>query len=266
MRKTCIYILLAGFLTVLLGMTAACDTAAPGLTVVTGSGKLQTSELDIAGFTRIDINNAFLVDITRADSFLVSITCDDNLVDYLDVGKSGDTLRIRLKPNTSYVKTTQKAKINLPALAELEVDGAGRATLTGFSSSHAADFYLSGAGSLKINDMKAGNATFETSGAARISGTMQAADTRFILSGASNVEIEGSAADASIKVSGASRLDLSEFTLNNADVDVSGGSTAVINASGKLDMDVSGLSRLTYIGQPDIGRQSVSGGSIIEQK
>ena len=233
---------------------------------VTGSGKLGTWDIDYSDFTKIEVGYAFEVDVTKADSYLVRITIDDNLYEYLDISKRGDTLHIGLKPNYNYANITRKAAINLPDLHKLGLSGASKANVRGFSSSHSVDFDLSGASRMDISNMKTGDTHFELSGASHVSGSIEMADGRFNLSGASSLELEGSANDVSIGASGASHVRLADFSVVDAKVNLSGASDATINASGRLDGGLSGGSRLYYIGNPTLGRISASGGSTISPK
>jgi len=232
---------------------------------VTGSGKLAAWDFDYRDFTKIEAGYAFDIEIVKADSYLVRITVDDNLYEYLDVSKRGDTLNIGLKWNNNYMNITRKATINLPDLEKLGLSGASKAKVDGFSSSHAADFELSGASNADISSMKAGNANYKLSGASKVSGNIEMADGRFNLSGASSIELEGSANDIDIEASGASHVGLSDFSVVDAEINLSGASNATINASGRLDGDLSGGSRLIYIGNPTLGSISASGGSTISK-
>jgi hypothetical protein len=53
---------------------------------------MPTRDYDFQGFDRIRINGAFEFNVTRADSFKVSITSDPFKV--IEVSREGDTLRI----------------------------------------------------------------------------------------------------------------------------------------------------------------------------
>jgi hypothetical protein len=66
-----------------------------------------------------------------------------------------------------------------------------------------------------------------------------------------------------VGASGASRVDLAEFEVVSANVQVSGASTAVVNVTGTLDVEGSGASRVEYLGSPRMGRMSISGSSSV---
>ncbi|MEE8194629.1 MAG: DUF2807 domain-containing protein [Dehalococcoidales bacterium] len=264
MRKTVLLTILVAAL-VAVGL-AGCLGAA------TGSGKLITEEMSFSGFTRVEVSHAFEVEISRSSSYSVSITADDNLFDYVEVFISDETLKIRLKSGRSYISATLEARITMPELRRLQLSGASRGTVSGFSSlgfsSFLGDFRLelSGASSLQMVGISAGDARFDISEASRLSGNITAADARFDISGASRVELEGSADDIIINVSGASNAELSAFPVNNAFVNLSGASTGTVNLDGRLDVDLSGASHLDYIGEPTLGEIDISGGSTISRQ
>lgn len=250
-----------------MGLLTAVSGCIPGVgPTVNGSGKLAAWDFDFRDFTKIEAGYAFDVDVVEADSYFVRITIDDNLYEYIDINKQGDTLHIGLKPNYIYMNITRKATINLPDSEKLGLSGASKAKVDRFSSSHAVDFDLSGASNADISSMKAGNTNIELSGASKASGSIEMADGRFSLSGASSLELEGSANDVDIEASGASHVRLSDFSVVDADINLSGASGVTINASGRLDGNLSGGSKLNYIGNPTLGSISASGGSTISQK
>ncbi len=239
---------------------------ATGCAVITGSGNVVTREFVYGDFTRIEIGYAFDAEISQADSYLIKISLDDNLFDYLDISKRDDTLRITMEPGNIYSKTQQRAVITLPDLERLELSGASKAVITGFDSSHNLEMEISGASEADIIDVTSGNAYMEISGASNVEGSVTMKDAVINVSGASFVTLEGTAEDMSLDVSGASDVDLSDLTLDNAWVTLSGASQAEINVSGQLNGDLSGASILEYLGNPTIGSLTSSGASVIRPK
>jgi hypothetical protein len=214
---------------------------------VVGSGNLVTEQKGFSDFTTVEVGSGFEVEITQLSSHSISITADDNLLDYIQVSKTGDTLTIHLKWGYSYQDVTLRTEISMPELYELELSGGTYGTVEGFSSSHEFVLGLSGGSSL-IGD-------FTTSG-----------DAQFTLSGGSHlIELEGVANDLRISASSGSNLKLSDFHVNDASVNLSGGSDATINLDGRLDANLSGGSHLAYVGDPTMGDVQTSGGSTVEK-
>ena len=214
--------------------------------VIKGSGNLETETFNFSDFTRVDIGNAFETEIAQSGSYNVNITADDNLLEYIRVSKEG--------------------KVTMPELRGVELSGATRGTVSGFSSTENLDIGVSGASSLNLVDIPAGDARIDVSGASKVTGDITAGDADLDISGASTVQLEGSASDIVAEASGASRVKLAGFTVSNADVTLGGASTGTVNLDGRLDADLSGASKLSYIGEPTMGNINTSGASTLSKE
>jgi len=217
-----------------------------------GSGNLETRDYAFADFTKVEVSSAFRFEIRQSSSYNISVTADDNIMDYVQVSLDGQTLKIGLRtdPRRSTVLSlgpvTLRASVVMPQLRGLTVSGASRGEISDFSSTEDVSIKVSGAG--KVNgDITAGNIEFD-------------------ISGASTIQLEGSANDMVASASGASRFNLNDFTVNSARVRFSGASRGTINLNDRLDADLSGVSRLSYIGEPKMGDINTSGQSTVSRK
>jgi len=136
---------------------------------VVGSGNLVTEEMSFSDFTTVEARSGFLVVITQSNSYSVSITADDNVIDNVEVSKSGETLIVGPKPGFVSTPSTLKAEITMPDLYGMQLSGGSHGTVKGFDSSHS--FVL-------------------------------------VLLGGSHITAEGAADDLSVTASGGSHLDL----------------------------------------------------------
>jgi len=214
---------------------------------IVGSGNLKTEVMEFSDFSALDIGYGFEVEITRSSSYSVSITGDRNVFNRIEVSKSGDNLRIGLKPGIVYSRLTLKAKITLPELVNFEASGGTHGTVEGFNASNKFVLELSGGSNIRMMDM-----VFEELDAD--------------LSGGSSIEIDGEATDLTLEASSGSSLDLEDLQVHDANIVLSGGSHGTIKLDGRLDADLSGGSRLEYIGEPTMGNITTSGGSSIRAK
>jgi hypothetical protein len=197
----------------------------------------------------------------------VQITIDKKLYEYLKIDQRGDTLRIGLKPDYSYVGTEQRAVVNLPDLHRLKLSDASQAVVSGFSMSHSLDFSLSDASRLELGHIIAGNCGFSLSDASEVSGSIEMDDGSFNLSDASSLALQGSADNIDIRASSSSDLELADFAVVTAAVDLASSSHAVINVSTRMDVELSSGSSLEYIGNPELGKKhDISGGSTLNQR
>ena len=64
---------------------------------VIGSGNTVTKTYDYNNFTGIEAHQGFQVELIKSNDFNIEVTVDDNIIEYLIVEKSDDTLILRLK-------------------------------------------------------------------------------------------------------------------------------------------------------------------------
>lgn len=235
------------------------------------AGRPVTRTEDFVDFDRVDVQNAFDVTITQSASFSVTVTTSENLLDYLVVAREGRTLTLKLSPNHPFtdfilMRKTLKARITMPGIRGLVLSGASHGTIGGFESTSDLDVGITGASSLKMDDVEAGNVVVEVTGASRLTGKLTAKDVKMSVSGASTVDLIGSANDVTTAGSGASRLNLEEFVHKTANFTLSGASQATIDARDQLDCVLSGASRLFFLSNPRMGKIDVTGASTIKHK
>jgi len=242
-----------------------CEATVPIPKGVTGSGKIVTKEIEYRDFTRVEIGSVFEVEVVEGGTYRTTITANDNLYDYINISQEGETLKIQLTPSYNYRDVTLKAQITMPKLSGVYLYGATKGIIRGFQSSNDFDLKLSGASSSTVS-MATGDVKFDLSGATTVSGRLNARDAVFTVGEASTVELEGSTRKMVLTASGASKIKLADFPLEQADVTLSGASEANIKVSGRLDVTLTGASKLYYQGDPMIGEIIVSDTSIIKRK
>ncbi|MFC1866108.1 head GIN domain-containing protein [Chloroflexota bacterium] len=242
--KVIITILAAMLIT--LGLLTSCTTVK-----VEGSGNLVNEPFEFSDFTEVKVENGFEVELTQSSTFSVVVTADDNVLEHIEVSKSGDTLRIKPKGNRAFRSVTMKAKITMPDLYKIELSSGSKAEIIGFNSLHNLSVRLSDGSEMNSSIGQ----SFITTG-----------DVDFDLSDGSKVTLSGLASNLHVRSSDGGSLDLEAFSVNNADVKLHNGSLATVNVEGTLNADLSGYSDLIYIGQPTMGNIEVSSDSAINSK
>jgi hypothetical protein len=228
---------------------------------------MSVHEIDISGFNRVRVEGACAVEILRSDSWGIVVPNED--YSHLKFRKEGDTLVIGRKGIASIFlfHARPRTVITMPALDGLALAAASHGKVLGFQSDRELSLDLCGASHLEMASMAAGNMKARVCGASNLSGDIRASrNITFDITGASRVELAGSGDGARIDVSGASQARLARFTLNSSEVNISGASSSSLRVNKKLDVVVSGASRLEYSGSPGLGRVSVSGASTFKQR
>lgn len=211
---------------------------------VIGSEDLVTQDRFFSDFSAVEVRSGFEVEITQSSIYSIKITADDNVLDYIEVSKTSDKLTIRLKWGYIYRNVTLRAKITMPELNELKLSSGTSCKLKEFSTSN--EFIV------------------ELSGGSHLSGEFTTSqNVRFTLAEGAYLSIDGAANSLDIRASLGSHLELSDFMVHDATVNLSNGSSATINLDGRLDGDLSGGSNLKYLGNPTTIDVNTSGGSTV---
>ena len=221
--------------------TAACGGTST--TSVTGSGSVVSRDIPVSSFSRLKVGRAFDVRVSVGAAETVTVHVDDNLVDELDVGVSGDTLHVDLKSGTSISNATLKADVTVRALENMDASGASSISLA--------------------DGIEAGKLSVTLSGASRLDGRIKTSEGRLEASGTSRARLTGSARSLDVTESGASGLEAEDLTVASLVIDLSGASSAAVTVTDTISADLSGASQLRYGGSPQFSRKQISGASSI---
>jgi hypothetical protein len=253
-------------------LISGCQTILVSKNGETETGETETRQYDFSEFTRVDIGSAFSYEIKQSDTYSISITANNNMFDDINVAKEGQTLIIGMEfPEVSWAikintNPSPKVVITMPLLQALDSSGATSGIVADFNSTENLDVTASGASSVELVKISAGDVIFDVSGAGKVTGDIEATNIEVEISGASTVHLKGSADNIATDVSGTSHLKLADLKVGNANLILSGASDGTINLDGRLDTDLSGASTLEYIGEPSLGMMDITGASQLKKK
>lgn len=225
---------------------------------------MSTQRYDFTDFSQVEVEGAFTVDITRADSYSVAIEASDP--GYVRIEKIGDTLRVGRRGWLGFLSGHPHATITMPALERVSFSGASHGKVAGFKSDVGLTVELSGASHLEVRDTVCGRLRLEVSGASNLVGDVITQETEMGISGASRVELSGSGGKARLRLSGASQARLPALSLTDTGLESSGASSSQLKVNGKLDVALGGASRLEYGGTAILGNVRVSGASTLNRR
>ena len=183
-------------------------------------GELTTASRDLAGFSSIEINGAWNVEVTQGDEWQVDLSYPENHPTDIEVSVNGERLNLNsTRPESLFGGPDMQfsAEIVMPALEELEVSGSGRVWLSGFEGAR-----------LEI----------DVTGATRIIGE------------------DGRYRTLELSVAGASDIQFTEFVFTDANVDLAGASNLALTMDGgELIGSLAGAGRIEYSGT--VSREAV---------
>jgi putative autotransporter adhesin-like protein len=221
-----------------IGLVGCDQMSGPSLR---GSGVAKTETRVVAPFSEIDVGSAIQLDAKIGPATSLVVTSDDNILPHVKTVVAGDRLKIYLDGSCS-TNIGIKVEATTPALQALLGSGASKSTVSGITGEQF-QLGLSGASGCQL-----------TGDADLIDAT---------LSGASHGTIVGTARQLTVECSGASHLDATRLTARMVAAELSGASTANVNATDELTAVASGASTLRYVGQPAKLDKAISGASTV---
>lgn len=187
-----------------------------------GSGVMVNEERDVSGFDRVSFEGFGTLIISQGSEESLSIEAEDNIMPRIETRVRAGTLEIGFD-TSSWQDVVRPTKSITFTLTVVSLEGLN----------------LSGAGSIKAQDMEARR--FDVG-----------------LSGAGSIDITGSAESLEINVSGAGSFDGGEFMAEQVDVNISGAGNATVWATESLDVNISGVGNVSYYGDPQVD-ETISG-------
>lgn len=240
-------------------LAAACDG-------IPGSGTSKTEVRDVEAFHRVEVSGALEVTLTDRDPGTVSVTTDDNLLEYISTSVIEGVLKVEPKDGARLLCLAPlKIEVSWKTLNEA---GASQASKISSAQGIVCDrvaLAASGASLIELDSVTGNEVVIWASGASRVSlRDVSAAKGSFQISGASQVEVKsGRLTNIDADVSGASQLALGELSSEIAALTVSGASDVKLTASQAVTGTVSGASSVAVKGSPEQRGLGSSGGSSV---
>lgn len=179
-------------------LVAGCDIRFQG---IRGSGIAKSESRDISDFDRIELDGIGTVNVEFGEKPSLKVTCDDNLLEYVETKVVDGVLKIGVRENINPV-TKLTFDVVATKLVGADVEGAAKMNIR---AAKLADFELdiSGAGEF-VADGTAEHVEIDVSGAAKIDANeLKAKSVKISISGAGKADLYASETlDASISGAG----------------------------------------------------------------
>lgn len=209
----------------------------------------QSVDYDLKGFTSIEANGLFEIEIQQGNSYSVTIQGPDRSIRKSDIYTSGSSLVLDYNKGKTWFSRYKKSDKIGVVITTPQLDGID----------------LSGASKVYLRSFKGNNITIDLSGASYLEGELDVTDVVVDLSGASSVTLRGKALDLKADLGGASSLTADKLITDTVDIDAGGASKASVYGNVDMDLEASGASRIYYSGPGNVSKYRGGGSRIRKQ-
>ena len=232
----------ACFITIVL-LASSCGT-----NTLKGEGKKTEVTPAVATFNAISIEVSLqsVIDVREGAQPAVQLSGYENVLAHIKTKVENNTLRIYTDLDDSWTMDSEdiNARITVPSLTALTLQGAPGADIHGAVTSSDFKLDISGAAHVNIDNIVVDNFHSTVSGAADI--TVKA----------------GTVKKAEYEISGAGKIKAYPLQAAELTASISGAGTSEVTASQKLTASISGAGSIRYKGHPVISKEVSGVGSI----
>jgi hypothetical protein len=209
-----------------------------------GKGDLMTETRDAADFNALEISTCGQVEVRTDSVFSVEVTCEENVLPYLETVVDDGVLKIYFDRPVLDVDGL-RIRVSAPNWDGFELSGSAKVNVPDAIEGDYLRVKISGSGDVNLANADFSNAKIQISGSGEAS-----------LSGAGEV--------LDCQVSGSGDLESLGFVAQRATVSVSGSGSVRLQVSEKLDATLSGSGDIEYRGDPQV-TSSISGSGKIRK-
>jgi hypothetical protein len=207
-----------------------------------GSGDLVTEIRKEKDFHALEISTSGTVEVRTAPDYSVEITCEENIIAYLDTEVENGVLKIHFDRNV-YDVDDLSIRISAPNWDAFTINGSANVNVKDKINGTELKTVISGSGDLDLYD-----ATFNKA--------------KMTITGSGTLNIDGSATALEATVSGSGEIEALDFPVKTARANVSGSGNIRIDVSDELDATVSGSGDIAYQGNPKVNSQVSGSGKV----
>ncbi|MEO1711977.1 MAG: head GIN domain-containing protein [Bacteroidota bacterium] len=232
------------FLLAILCSMSACDFIM--MQCIDGEGSNISKTLDNNDFSRIALSS-FDADIQQGNTFSVEISGYENLFEHLDIEQKGDLLVLGTKDGICFKDDVLSAKIVLPTLEGLTINGSGDVITSDFDQNTDLELGINGSGSITTGKMSS-------------LGKLQS-----YINGSGDIKTQGAAQSGSITITGSGTFDSFDMAVQTAEANIIGSGDIYLGAKESLNASITGSGDIIYAGSPKV-RSNITGSGDIESR
>lgn len=218
-------------------------TSSPSTTIV-GSDNLVTENRSLANFSSVDLRSVGIVNLTYGAAQDVSVTVNDNILEYIETTVSNGVLTVDIEPGHRFSNLKLTVDITMMDLELITNTGAGTIKSMNSFEVESVQLTLTGAGQIRLE--------------------LNADQLISSHTGAGYIVLQGEVATHQISHSGAGSIHAFDLMTDTTVISLSGAGKAEVYVAQLLEVTITGAGSVYYIGYPTIVSNITGVGNLID--
>ena len=250
---------------------------------INGSGNVITEKRDVQNFDRVDLKGIGNLTIIQGSEESLTITADENLMQYITSKVVNGTLEIGMEPNVSLIPSHKMDyKLVVKSISGIQLSGFGNIDSEGLTGDYM-EVKLSGSGDLNIGtiesksllvrisgfgnfdskSIKAKTPTIEITGSGDINvEKLEADDLSVKISGFGNTILAGKVLTQDVQILGSGDYKAENLESNSAVVKITGFGNPTVWVKDELNVTITGGGNVEYYGSPRVTQTMTGFGKV----
>lgn len=213
---------------------------------IKGNGNKITQHRSISDFSKISVFGSFEVILTKSNSRELTITADENVMEYIVTKIKNDRLRIKVENGYTLKNTSVKIEVPFKELEKLNLAGSGIIFSTSTISDEEIDISLAGSGTIDLQ--------------------IDTDEVDCNIAGSGTVKLQGTTNELEVKIAGSGSCESYDLVAEKVKVRVAGSGDAKVFVKKELNAKTIGSGDVFYKGNPEIIKtNSLGSGDIIKK-
>lgn len=214
---------------------------------IKGNGTVIEEQRSVGNFDKVSVSGHYRVTLQEGDEGTVTVSAEENLMDYIETEVKGGKLKIGTKKGYSIRSTEQiEVLVNYSAINGISMSGSGRLTANEPINATNFDMAVSGSGKIEVE--------------------LKASDVSARISGSGSVNLAGESDQMDCAISGSGNINGYEMTVDKVTARISGSGSAKLHVKNEIDASTSGSGNIRYTGDPSIIKAKSSGSGSVKKR
>jgi hypothetical protein len=234
---------------------------------IVGNGILKEQERDKMDFNALNTRGSINVCISESSDMPITVSGDENLIDYIETYVKDDVLHVHFKSGYGY-SSKKNLKVTIPnngKLKNIHASGSSDVHIKGCLIADDISITIRGSSDIK-GDIKADKINIDCSGSSDYKGRIEAVKFVANCSGSSDCTVSGSADVCNLSLTGSSDFKGYDLIVKKCNSSTSGSSDIQITCTEELIVTASGSSDVYYRGDAKVTHARLSGSSNLQRR